>query len=316
LTKFAIECRTLTKKFNGFTAVDNLNLKVRKGEIFGFIGPNGAGKTTAIRMICGVLSPSTGTAIVDDFDVVKNPEEVKQRIGYMAQNFILYGDLTTYENLDFYGTIYGLSQSQRKQRIKELLELVKLQDFENYLANELSGGMRNRLSLANALLHEPKILILDEPTAGVDPPLRRTFWQFFRELNAKGTTILVTTHYLDEAEHCDRLGMISNGNLIAEGSPTEIVRKVHNGDLVQVTVRDSEQDLRNILVDVDEIKEILFFRDIEPRGCLTHFVVENADSDLPKIQKLLYSKKIDVLTAGKVSISMEDAFIKLMEEGS
>ncbi len=316
MTKYAIECRNLTKTFGAFTAVDNLNLRVRKGEIFGFIGPNGAGKTTAIRMICGVLSPSTGTAIIDGIDVVKNPEEVKQRIGYMAQNFILYGDLTTHENLDFYGTIYGLSQSQRKQRIKQLLELVKLQDFENYLANELSGGMRNRLSLANALLHEPKILILDEPTAGIDPPLRRTFWQFFRELNAKGTTILVTTHYLDEAKHCDRLGLISNGNLIAEGSPTEIVRKVYNGDLVQVTVRESEQGLRNILVDIDEIKEILFFRDIEPRGCQTHFVVENADSDLPKIQKLLYGKKIDVLTAGKVSISMEDAFIKLMAEGS
>lgn len=313
MIKFAIECRTLTKKFNGFTAVDNLNLQVRKGEIFGFIGPNGAGKTTAIRMICGVLSPSTGTAIIDGIDVVKNPEEVKQRIGYMAQNFILYGDLTAYENLDFYGTIYGLSQSQRKQRIKELLNLTQLQDFENYLANELSGGMRNRLSLANALLHDPEILILDEPTAGIDPPLRRTFWRFFRELNAKGTTILVTTHYLDEAEHCDRLGLISNGKLIAEGTPTEIVRKVHNGDLVQVTVRESEQDLRNILVHVDEIKEILFFRDIEPHGCLTHFIVEDADSDLPKIQKLLYSKNIDVLTAGKVSISMEDAFIKLME---
>jgi len=313
VTEFAIECRNLTKTFGNLTAVDSLNLRIRKGEIFGFIGPNGAGKTTAIRMICGVLSPSAGTALVDEIDVVKNPEEVKQKIGYMAQNFILYGDLTAHENLDFYGTIYGLTQSQRKQRIKELLELVKLQDFENYLANELSGGMRNRLSLANALLHDPEILILDEPTAGIDPPLRRTFWQFFRELNAKGTTILVTTHYLDEAEHCDRLGLISNGNLTAEGTPTEIVRKVYNGDLVQVTVRESEQDLRNILVHADEIKEILFFRDIEPHGCLTHFIVEDADSDLPKIQKLLYNKKIDVLTAGKVSISMEDAFIKLME---
>lgn len=314
MTEYAIECKSLTKNFDGFSAVDNLNLKVRKGEIFGFLGPNGAGKTTAIRMICGVLSPSTGTAFVDGNDVSKNPEEVKKTIGYMPQNFSLYGDLTVHENLDFYGTIYGLSRAQRKQRIKELLELVKLQDFGNYLADELSGGMKNRLSLTAALLHNPKILILDEPTAGVDPPLRRTFWQFFRELNAKGTTILLTTHYVDEAENCDRLGLISHGKFIAEGTPTEIVRKVHNGDLVQVTVRNSEQDLRNILEATNEVKEILFFRKIEPHGCLTHFVVEDADSDLPMIQKLLYSNNVDVLTAGKVPISIEDAFIRLMEE--
>jgi len=216
----AVDSRNLTKVYDGLIAVDRLNLQVRRGEIFGFLGPNGAGKTTAVRLLCGLLQPTEGTAIVEGYNIVEQPELLKESIGYMPQRFSLYDDLTVHENLSFYGSIYRVEQERLQDRIDDLLELVKLQQVRNQLAGALSGGMKQRLALACTLVHGPKLLFLDEPTAGVDPPLRRVFWGYFKELNKQGVTFFINTHYMDEAELCDRVGIISRGRLIAVDSPS------------------------------------------------------------------------------------------------
>ncbi|PNV77280.1 MAG: ABC transporter ATP-binding protein, partial [Thermoproteota archaeon] len=210
----AIEARGLTKKFGNFTAVDNLNLTVEAGLAFGLLGPNGAGKTTTIRMITGLIKPTAGTVKVYGHDVSSERSKVIEKIGYMPQKFGLYEDLTVEENMALFGRLYGLSKSDSLQRSRELMEFLDLKEFRNRLAGKLSGGTKQRLALAVALIHDPLLLILDEPTAGVDPPIRRQFWEIFRDLNRKGKTILLTTHYMDEAENCDKLALMSSGRII------------------------------------------------------------------------------------------------------
>jgi drug efflux transport system ATP-binding protein len=232
----AIDARGVRKVFGPIVAVDGLTLTVGRGEVFGLLGPNGSGKTTTIRMFCGLLQPTAGTAMVAGCDVVREGEEVRRRIGYMSQRYGLYDDLTVLENIRFYGTIYGLHGPAREQRIAALVQELDLSDRVNQFAGTLSGGWKQRLALACATAHEPPVLFLDEPTAGVDPASRRRFWEIIHEFARRGTTILVTTHYMDEAERCDRLAFMSRGHLIALGTPDEVTKQFGKGSIEDVFI--------------------------------------------------------------------------------
>ena len=242
MTQAAVETRDLTRRFDGLTAVAKLNLRIEPGEDFGLLGPNGSGKTTTIRMLSGLLEPSEGTALVAGIDVSVAPEQIKQRIGYMAQKVGVYDDLTVSENLDFYAGIYGLRRTAKRSRLQEVVTLLDLGDRLQQLAGQLSGGWKQRLALGCALIHRPDLLFLDEPTAGVDPAARRRFWQTIHDLAHAGTTALVTTHYMDEAERCGRLGMMSRGHLIAVGTPGEVAAQVGGRTLEDAFVILQERD--------------------------------------------------------------------------
>jgi ABC-2 type transport system ATP-binding protein len=302
---FIIEAVGVTKKFGDFVAVNNLDLQVFRGEILGLLGPNGAGKTTTVRMIACLLKPTSGKIFVDGYDAVKEPEKVKQKIGYMPQRFSLYEDLTVMENLEFYGKVYGLPRVERERRAKELLEFVELSRFGNRLAGKLSGGMKQRLALACALLHEPELLILDEPTAGVEPPLRRRFWEYFRELNRKGISLLITTHYMDEAENCTRIGIMNNGNLIKLGSSIELKRSIYGGDVIELQVKTSMNRVEAILSGNHDVIRII------PSGDAFLIVVKDSEKSLPAIVEALRKENVDVLSTRVVNLSLEDVFIKL-----
>ncbi|WP_227763188.1 ABC transporter ATP-binding protein [Zhaonella formicivorans] len=234
--KMAIECSDLTKRFGSLLAVDHISLSVPQGAIFGFLGPNGSGKSTTIRMLCGVLTPTSGSGRVLGYDLVTQAEAIKQRIGYMSQKFSLYTDLTVGENLDFYAGIYGLSGAAARKRKGELLAMAELTGREKQLAGTLSGGWKQRLALACALLHEPELLVLDEPTAGVDPVSRRIFWEIIRGLAKEGITVLVSTHYMDEAETCDYIGFIFFGKLMGCGTPAELKKASGHATLDDVFI--------------------------------------------------------------------------------
>jgi drug efflux transport system ATP-binding protein len=238
----AVETHELTRRFGALTAVDRLSLRIETGEVFGLLGPNGSGKTTTIRMLCGLLEPSAGTAFVAGIDVTTAPEQVKRRIGYMSQRFGLYEDLTAAENLDFYAGIYGLDGAARGARLAEVIGFLGLGPRLGQLAGQLSGGWKQRLALGCALMHHPAVLFLDEPTAGVDPAARRNFWRTIRDLAGRGTTVIFTTHYMDEAERCGRLGMMSAGRLIALGSPAEVAYQVGGATLEDAFVLLQERD--------------------------------------------------------------------------
>ncbi|MEN8905942.1 MAG: ABC transporter ATP-binding protein [Clostridiales bacterium] len=235
--KFAVEVKNLSKKFDKLTAVDNINFNIPKGKIFGFLGPNGSGKSTTIRIICGVLHPTKGEVLVMGKNVVNETESVRQNIGYMSQRFSLYEDLTVEENLDFYGGIYGISKDLINERKKELIIMANLEDKQNKLAGTLSGGWKQRLALGCALIHKPKLLILDEPTAGVDPVSRRVFWKIIHELSRQDITVLVTTHYMDEAESCDIVGFIFNGKIINIAPPMELIEEENVKNLEDIFIK-------------------------------------------------------------------------------
>ena len=239
-----VETRGLTRRFGPVTAVRELTLRIERGEVFGLLGPNGSGKTTTIRMLCGILEPSAGSATVAGIDVAATPEQVRQRIGYMSQQFGLYEDLTAGENLTFYAAIYGLTGDARRARVAEVVAFLEIGARLRQLAGELSGGWKQRLALGCALLHSPAVLFLDEPTAGVDPAARRRFWGAIHDLAAHGTTVLVTTHYMDEAERCQRLAMLSGGRLIALGTPAEVAAQVGGRTLEDAFVILQERDER------------------------------------------------------------------------
>jgi len=303
-----VETFDLTKRFGGLTAVDHLNLKIRRGEVFGFLGPNGAGKTTTIRMLCGLLTPSEGYAIVAGFDVTKFPEKVKERIGYMPQRFSLYDDLTLHENLDFFGGIYRIPAKQRRARVKRVLEIVQLDDFENKLAGELSGGLKQRLALACSLVHEPELLILDEPTAGIDPPLRKAFWRYFRDLNKEGVTLFINTHYMDEAELCDRLGLINKGRLIALDTSKNLKKAMVGGELVELIPSEVEK-AHSILKGFAKIRRM----EVKEKRLLLY--VDDAASSIPKITALLRENRVEVSSVQTIEPSLEDVFIELVKVG-
>ncbi len=307
MTRNVVQTSDLTKKFGSLVAVDHMDLSVKAGEIFGFLGPNGAGKTTTVRILCGLMMPTSGTATVVGHDVVTEPEEVKQRIGYMPQAYGLYDDLTVDENLEFFGSVYRVPRDERRKRADEILQLVRLEEFRKHYAGQLSGGMKRRVSLAVSLIHNPELLILDEPTAGVDPPLRRIFWQYFRELNKRGVTFFINTHYMDEAELCDRLALISYGRLVSLGSPTELKRKAVGGERVEFVTADLPRT-GEILKDSELVREV----HISGEGI--QLIVEEAASAIPRLTSLLRERGVEVLQARQLQPSLEDVFIKLVEE--
>jgi len=301
----AIEAVNLVKVFGGFRAVDGVNLKVEEGTIFGLLGPNGAGKSTTIRLILGLLKPTSGYVKVFGISVEKNRKEVLKITGYMPQQFSLYEDLTVEENMRLYASMYGIKSREANERIQQLMDEFNLREIRNRLAGKLSGGMKQRLALAVALIHNPKLLVVDEPTAGVDPPLRRYFWEKFRELRRRGVTILVTTHYMDEAENCDRIALMSRGRIAAEGTPLQIKRLAFGGDLVELVV---EGDPRPKLINLDA--QILEF---EKDGSYSRLrlLVSDASEKLVLLTKNFEKEGIKVVRAYPVYVSLEDAFIRL-----
>jgi ABC-2 type transport system ATP-binding protein len=240
--EIAVQTSDLRKVFGTLAAVDGLDLEIHRGEVFGLLGPNGSGKTTTIRMLCGLLEPTAGHALVVGVDVGKDPERVRQRIGYMSQRYGLYDDLTVRENMRFYGSMYGLRGDRRRERVEALLDELGLRPRENQMAGTLSGGWKQRLALACATAHQPDMLFLDEPTAGVDPASRRLFWDRIYALAGTGTTILVTTHYMDEAERCQRLGFLSRGHLIALGTVAEITEAFGQPSIEDVFIELQRRD--------------------------------------------------------------------------
>jgi len=300
--------RDLTKRFRDVVAVNHVNLQVAKGEIFGLLGPNGSGKTTMVRMLCGLMTPSGGTAMVVGYDVSSRPEQVKANIGYMPQRFCLYEDLTVFENLDFFARIYGLKRKDAQDRISGILKLVQLNEMSDRLSGALSGGLKQRLALACALVHDPKLLFLDEPTAGIDPPLRRVFWNYFRQLNRQGITVFVNTHYMDEAAQCDRLGILRKGSLDAVGTPAELRRKVARGDTVELLCSDAEA-ARAVL----EGEEFILWA--ETRNGWLQLVVEDAESSVPRIISALERNKLRVEQVKVSETTLEDVFVGLASSG-
>ncbi|MGB4853731.1 MAG: ABC transporter ATP-binding protein, partial [Ignavibacteria bacterium] len=234
----SIEVHNLTKKFEKFTSVNNISFEVGEGEVFGFLGSNGAGKSTTIKMLCGILSPTSGDANVGGFSIRDNPDMVKRNIGYMSQKFSLYNDLTVAENINFFGGVYGLKDQILRERKKWVLEISELHNKEHTPASSLAVGYKQRLALGCAVIHEPKIVFLDEPTGGVDPISRRRFWDLINDLSEKGTTVFVTTHYLDEAEFCNRIILIDEGKLIANGSPDELKKKYITNPVIELNTDD------------------------------------------------------------------------------
>ena len=294
-----ISVHNLTRRFGDFVAVDHINFDVQAGEVVGYLGPNGSGKTTTIRMLLGLLIPSDGSATVLGYDIFKQSEEVRLRVGYMSQKFAIYDDLTTFENLTFYGGVYGITD---KIRIQHTLELVGLKGHESTLTRDLSTGWRQRLSLGIALVHEPKLLFLDEPTSGVDPTARRAFWDLIYELAETGVTILVTTHYMDEAEYCERVGVMRDGKLLAMDTPTNLKKSVIKGDVWEVYAHPLEHGLE-ILSEMEGVKRVGlagdFLRVISSR------VREDA------MKKQLENAGIEVKRIERGEPTLEDVFLEL-----
>jgi ABC-2 type transport system ATP-binding protein len=298
----AIQANQLTKTFGDFTAVDGVNLEVRHGEIFGFLGPNGAGKTTTIRMLLGLIKPSAGSAGVLGQDVSGDVRSIRARLGYMSQRFTLYEDLTVDENLDFYGRAYGVRGRRLDERKKTILTMAGLVGREGVLTRDLAGGWKQRLALGCAIIHEPELLFLDEPTAGVDPVSRRAFWDLLYDLAAGGTTIFVTTHYMDEAEHCHRLAFIQNGRIVALGSPAEVKDKVMRGHVLEI---DCDEPARAVsrLRQLDGLEEVALY------GARLHVVAEGVAARQSEIEDVLAGAGIEVHRMDVIPPSLEDAFI-------
>jgi len=303
----AVVADGLTKKFGKFIAVDHVSFKVKRGEIFGFLGPNGAGKSTTIRMLCGLFSPTEGSASVGGYDIATQPDNIKSRIGYMSQKFSLYEDLTVEQNINFYGGIYGLEGARLEERKRWAVEMAGLTGKESILAHALSGGWRQRLALGCSILHEPPILFLDEPTGGVDPVSRRKFWDLIYDLSNRGVTIFVTTHYMDEAEHCNTIGLIYTGKLIAIGSPTELKHSLDRYSVFEVQCS-NPVDAMELLRGQAWTAETSIF------GSAFHISTVNyLDAD-KKIQVILTNEKISVSRIEKIIPSLEDVFIHRIAE--
>jgi ABC-2 type transport system ATP-binding protein len=303
----AVEVAHLTRRFGSFTAVDDISFCVRKGEIFGFLGPNGAGKSTTIRMLCGLLSPSSGSGMVAGYDIRSQTEQIKQHIGYMSQKFSLYEDLTVEENINFYGGIYGLSGSRLAARQDWALNLADLTDHRKSLAAILSGGWKQRLALACAILHEPPILFLDEPTSGVDPLSRRHFWDLIYAMAEHGITIFVTTHYMEEAEYCDRIALIYGGRMIAAGSPLELKTGFMHETIIDLHCPDP-QALLGPLSALPQVREAALF------GAGLHIVSSDAEAAQQAVRQLFEAMRITPFSMATILPSMEDVFISLIEE--
>lgn len=304
--EMVVEVRGLTRRFGRFTAVDAVDFSVRRGEIFGFLGSNGAGKTTVIRILCGLLSPTEGVARVLGLDVAAEPEKVKRRIGYMSQRFSLYEDLSVGQNISFFGGVYGLSAKQQRQRETWALETAGLEGKERLVTRDLPGGWKQRLALVCALLHQPEIVFLDEPTGGVDPISRREFWGLIDQLAAGGTTVFVTTHYMDEAEHCHRLALMHAGRLISLGTVSEMKGVFGGQVVVEVTCPD-------IQAAMDLLEDQPWVQDVTSFGTQLHLVAEEQAGLGHRVTELLQGRGQQGATAQRIVPSLEDVFIKAIE---
>jgi ABC-type multidrug transport system ATPase subunit len=308
----AIEINGLTKRFGDFTAVSDVSLSVESGEIFGFLGPNGSGKSTIIRMLCGLITPSEGSARVAGFDILKQTDEIRQNIGYMSQQFSLYQDLTVWENINFYAHVYGLKGERLKRRREAVIDLTHIENFADRRAGALSGGWKQRLALACALVHEPKIIFLDEPTAGIDPVARRELWDLFFQLSGIGITLFVTTHYMDEAERCARVGYIYNSRLITYGAPDEL-------KLLPIVTPESakwvEVTCPNTTVALAELKQASYVRDATIFGQSIHLLMD-IDEPIERLKTTL--EKIGVTDAeiARARPSLEDVFVALTKRNA
>jgi ABC-2 type transport system ATP-binding protein len=303
----ALKISDLTRKFGNFTAVDHVTFEVKHGDIFGLLGPNGSGKTTTIRMINGLLTPTSGSISVFGQDPSKDKGDLRLKMGYMSQKFSLYNELTVEENINLYAGLYGLTASQLAERKNWVLDMAGLRGKEKLKPAELSGGWKQRLALGCTIIHDPQIVFLDEPTSGVDALSRRAFWDFIQELAARGTTIFVTTHYMDEAEHCNRLGMFYEGKLIAIGSPMQLKTERVKGELLEVTTSDYAKSLELLLAD-SRYREVSLF------GSSLHIIVENAATAASEIRKILESGNVSIENISRHPFDMEDVFISLVEE--
>ena len=306
MNEFAVKVENLTKKFDKFTAVDNVNFTVRRGEIFGFLGPNGAGKSTTIRMLCGLITPTEGKGWVGGYDISTESESIKKIIGYMSQKFSLYQDLTVEENIRFYSGVYNIKKSIKKERMEWILKMAGLTEKRKTLTSILSGGWKQRLALGRAIIHEPQILFLDEPTSGVDPIARKDFWELIYDLSGKGVTVFVTTHYMDEAEYCDRMSLMYGGKIIALGTSMELKEKYFPYDIYTL-------DCINPADMLPELRKVPFITDAALFGQFIHIVVREKTMTL-EILKETIKEKCEIENLEKITPSLEDVFVWLIEK--
>ena len=305
MTSNAVSVKELSKKFGKFVAVDKVSFDIPEGEILGLLGPDGAGKTTTIRMLCGLLKPDSGSANVLGYDVAKNPEEIKKRIGYMSQKFSLYNDLRVAENLDFYAAIYGISQaSERKKRVDELLEIAGIKDFRRELTKNLSGAWRQRVALSCAIIHDPKMLFLDEATAGVDPLARRSFWDLIYQLAGRGISVLATTHYMDEADYCNIIAMMYQGKIVALAGPDEI-KEQQPGVLIHIET-DKPVEAQEFLTEDNTVINS------SVQGVQLHVTVPDEQA-IPNLRARLDQAGFAVHALEVIQPSLEDAFTAIVQ---
>ena len=303
-----LEVQGLTKKFGDFTAVNHVSFTVRSGEVLGYLGPNGSGKTTTIRMLCGLLRPTEGTAKILGIDVVKDPEAVKPHIGYMSQKFSLYDDLTVLENLQFYAGVYDVPESEEKDRIDEILHMAGLEDRTESRTSQLSGGWRQRLALGCSLLHRPKLMFLDEPTSGVDPVARREFWDLIYQMASEGTTIFITTHYMDEAEHCNRVAFMYRSNLLAIDTPDGLKSTYLKGAAWDLAATP-------LLETVEELSQMEGVAQASLHGDRAHVIVDPNFWTPERLTKAISDKGIKIQSVETVQSTLEDVFTLLAHRG-
>jgi ABC-2 type transport system ATP-binding protein len=302
---YAVETDELTRRFGDFVAVDRVTLRVEPGEVFGFLGPNGSGKTTTIRMLCGLIAPSGGAGRVLGFDIGRESEAIKARIGYMSQKFSLYPDLRVRENLGFYADVYGVPRRERAARTAELVAMAGLSGREGELTANLSGGWKQRLALACAIVHRPQMLFLDEPTGGVDPEARRAFWELIYALAQQGVTVFVTTHYMDEAEHCNRIGLMYGGRLVALDTPAALKAGTIDGEVLEI--EGAPQDRAR-----DVVAALPGVREVAPHGARLHAIVDDAALRAAEVTAALQGAGVEGVWANQIDPSLEDVFVTLV----
>lgn len=303
----AVSVQNLEKRFGTFVAVNKINFQVSKGEIFGFLGPNGAGKSTTIRMLCGIIGPTSGSGQVGGYDIIKEQYKIKEHIGYMSQKFSLYNDLTVEENINFYSGIYKIPKAEKNRRRESVIHDAGLEGMERSLTSTLAAGWKQRLALGCALLHQPKIIFLDEPTSGVDPITRANFWEIIKGLAKQGVTVFITTHYMDEAENCNRMVLIYHGTIIALGTPEEMKRNNMKNEVLEISLANAQSWLER-LSQLKGVKEAALF------GSNIHAVVYDRSKAMLEIEEFFKKENIKESNVKKIVPSLEDVFVSAIEE--